>query len=179
MVSTLSTMPVVARCRPDGPPVTTEMIDAFISKPALLLLSDATSRRDADAMSVSVSQYIAADTSAMPALVSVLPQASVDQRVAIGRGLYRVVSVCAAVDQAVVQRTETALRKIGDVTVVDAYRTAEAMTLGPAAPASGGDLWAGTHPSTVQPPTDGSAIDTSMSLKLSDPFAFPEDRRSW
>ena len=173
---TFSTMSVAARCRPEGPPITTEMIEVFISKPTILLLSDATSQRDADAMAVSVSQYVAADTSALPALVGVLPQASVNQRTAIGRGLYRVVYLCAAVDQAIVQRTETAVRKIGDATVVDAYRAEEAITLGPTTLTNGGDLSAGAGPPAVGSLASGPVLDDAMSLKLSDPFVLPEIR---
>ena len=176
---TFSTMTAAARCRPEGPPITTEMIQVFISKPTVLLLSDATSQRDADAMEVSVSQYVAADTSALPALVGVLSQASVNQRTAIGRGLYRVVNVCAAVDQAIVQRTETAVRKIGDATVLDAYRTEEAATLGPTTSTNGGDLSAVAGLPAARSLANGPVLDNAMSLKLSDPFVLPEDPRSW
>lgn len=169
------TTTVAARCRPEGPPVTKDMVDTFISKPTVLLL-DATSKRDADAMATSVSQYVAADASAMPALMSVLPQASVDQRIAIGRGLFRVVDVCGAVDQAVVQRTETAVQKISDATVLTAYRTAEGATTRPTTPAPSGDPRGRPGLLATGAIIGGPALNDPMNLKLSDPFILPEIR---
>ena len=151
------------------------MIDNFISKPTILLL-DATSKRDADAMATSVSQYVAADTSAMPALISVLPQASINQRMAIGRGLFRVVDVCGAVDQAIAQRTETAVQKISDATVLTAYRTAEAATTRLTTSARAGDTRGRTGLLATGAIIGGPAMNDLTNLKLSDPFVLPETR---
>jgi hypothetical protein len=113
-----------AACKPDGP-VTPEMVADFLDKPEIVLGNDASSKRAANALSLSISQYAAADQATIRALKSILPSATLQQRVAIGQGLYTAVLFCRPIDPAIATWIETGVRLIGDEDVILAYRSAE------------------------------------------------------
>ena len=113
-----------AACKPDGP-VTPEMVADFLDKPEIVLGNDASSKRAANALSLSISQYAAADQATIRALKSILPSATLQQRVAIGQGLYTAVLFCRPIDPAIATWIERGVRLIGDEDVILAYRSAE------------------------------------------------------
>ena len=111
-----------AACKPEGPPLTPEMIDNFLDMPEIVLGNNASSKGAAYALSVSISQYAAADQATIRALKSILPSATLQQRVAIGQGLRTAVFFCRPIDPAIATRIESGVRSIGDKDVILAYR---------------------------------------------------------
>src|SRR4029077_9817429 len=117
-----------AACKPEGPPLTPEMVGNFLDKPEIVLGNDASSKRAAYALGVSISQYAAADQATIRALKSILPSATLQQRVAIGKGLNMAVFFCRPIDPAIATRIESGVRLIGDEDVILAYRIAGNMS---------------------------------------------------
>jgi hypothetical protein len=172
-----------AACKPPGPALTPEMVANFLDKPEIVLGNDASSKRAANALSASISQYAAADQATIGALKSILPSATPQQRVAIGQGLYAAVLFCRPINAAIAAYIESGVRLIGDEDVIRGYRTAENLSDPPRNIA---------QPKTAQPktllgfkpikrpanapaligkptPTDPGSLD----LKLGDPFGLP------
>jgi hypothetical protein len=114
-----------ASCKLDGLPLTPAMINDFLQKPEIILSDDADGKRGARVLSFSVSQYAAAGPAAIQAIKSILPSATLQQRRAIGEGLYRAVAFCRAIDPVTSTRIEVAVKSIGDKDVMLAYRLAE------------------------------------------------------
>ena len=168
--------PAIAACRPQGPPLTDEMLQTFLDKPSRLLVMDATSPDDAAEMAIVVSQYVAAKPMALPALVSTIPQASLEQRRAIGAGLYRTVSACLPVDQGVSARTRDAVRALGDADVRRAYLRAETDATTPASTLADAASDPTPAPSPQSLITAPLMDDPITSLKLSDAFSLPSLR---
>jgi hypothetical protein len=180
-----------AACKPEGPPLTPEMVDNFLDKPEIVLDNDASSKRAAYALSASISQYAAADQATIRALKSILPSATLQQRVAIGQGLYAAVFFCRPIDPAIATWIETGVRLIGDEDVILAYRSAENLSdppiniakpkgFKPVKPPAGAlKTFLGFKP--VKPPAGAPALigkptpenPGSLDLKLGDPFGSP------
>jgi hypothetical protein len=168
-----------AACKPEGPPLTPEMVDNFLDKPEFVLGNDASSKRAAYALSVSISQYAAANQATIGALKSILPSATLQQRVAIGQGLYTAVFFCRPIDPAIASRIESGVRLIGDEDVILAYRIAENLS-DPLSNISKPKTLSGFKP--VKPPASAPALigkptptnPGSLDLKLGDPFGLPD-----
>jgi hypothetical protein len=168
-----------AACKPDGPPLTPAMIKDFLQKPEIVLDNDASSKRAARALSVSVSQYAAANQATVQALKSVLPGTVFQQRVAIGEGLYTAVIFCRPIDPAVATRIESGVKLIGDKDVILAYRIIERLSESSTTNSEPETLtaFASAKPSTraaglIGEPTPKTA--GNLDLKLSDPFGSPD-----
>lgn len=170
---------VYAACKPKGPPLTPEMVNNFLGKPEMVLGNDAGSKRAANALSVSISQYAAADQATIQALKSILPSATLRQRVAIGQGLYTTVLFCRPIDPAIATRIESGVRLIGNKDAIRAYRIAENLSDRPTdiskpktlAGITLGKPWASAPALLGEPtPTNPGSLD----LKLSDPFGSPD-----
>jgi hypothetical protein len=167
-----------AACKPDGRRLTPEMVADFLDKPEMVLGNDASSKRAANALSVSISQYAAADQATIRALKSILPSATLQQRVAIGQGLYAAVLFCRPIDPAIATWIESGVRLIGDEDVIRAYRTAENLSDPPGNIAKPDPLLGfkpvkppATAPSLIGKPT--AENPGSLDLKLGDPFGLP------
>ena len=180
-----------AACKPEGPPLGPEMVDNFLDKPEIVLDNDASSKRAAYALSASISQYAAADQATIRALKSILPSATLQQRVAIGQGLYTAVLFCRPIDPAIATWIETGVRLIGDEDVILAYRSAENLSdppiniakpngFKPVMPPAGAlKTLLGFKP--VKPPAGAPELigkptpenPGSLDLKLGDPFGSP------
>jgi hypothetical protein len=166
-----------AACKLDGLPLTPEMVGNFLDKPEIVLGNDASTKRAASALSVSISQYAAADQATIRALKSILPNATLQQRVAIGQGLYRAVFFCRSIDPAIATRIESGVRLIGDKDVILAYRIAGNLSHPPSDISKPKTLsgFKSAKPSASAPaliPTP--ANPGSLDLKLSDPFGSPD-----
>ncbi|MGH7888548.1 MAG: hypothetical protein ACREPG_11820 [Candidatus Binatia bacterium] len=167
-----------AACKPDGPRLTQEMVANFLDKPEIILGNDASSKRAANAFSASITQYAAADQATIRALKSILPSATLQQRVAIGQGLYAAVLFCRPIDPAIATRIENGVRLIGNQDVILAYRSAENLSDPPGNIAKPNTL-SGFKP--VKPPAISPALigkptpanPGSLDLKLGDPFGLP------
>jgi hypothetical protein len=145
----------------------------------LVLGNDAGSKRAANALSVSISQYAAADQATIQALKSILPSATLRQRAAIGQGLYTTVLFCRPIDPAIATRIESGVRLIGNKDAIRAYRIAENLSDRPTdiskpktlAGITLGKPWASAPALLGEPtPTNPGSLD----LKLSDPFGSPD-----
>ena len=165
-----------AACRPEGPPLTSEMVANFVALPSSLLSADATTERNAAEFATRVSQYAAADPAALTAMLNVIAQADVAQRNAIGQGLYRAYNVCTAVDQDVATRINKAARKINDPSASRAYQLAEVMATATGSPPPANDATSSAGPPSTLNPLTGNVTSDPMSLKVSDPFVLPEIR---
>lgn len=171
-------------CMPDGPPTTPEMVKGFLEKPDFILGNEANNKRLARVLSVSISQYAAADPSAISAITSILPSATFQQRWAIGEGLFAAVEFCRARDPAVAKRIANAIVSIGDKDVVSAYRLTETLSDpsidGPdrviATETESGAAWKAGN-ALIGTPTSKDPGSLSLSLQLSDPFASPDTWR--
>jgi len=166
-----------AACKPDGP-VTPEMVADFLDKPEIVLGNDASSKRAANALSLSISQYAAADQATIRALKSILPSATLQQRVAIGQGLYTAVFFCRPIDPTIATRIESGVRLIGDKDVILAYRIAGNLS-DPSSDISKPKTLSGfksVKPSARAPALIGDPTPGSLDLKLRDPFRSPELR---
>lgn len=153
--------------------MTSDLVDEFIKTPRILLSLDASTPRNQAEFATAVSQYVAFKSAALPAVLSVVPQASIDQLQAIGLGLYRVVDECAGVDNDLASRVDATVRRIGGA-VAAAYQHADALTQVPdgSAPSIGSSsLRPATQPLLSEP----NVADPS-SPTLSDPFALPDIR---
>ena len=165
-----------AACKPEGPHLTREMIDNFLDKPEIVLGNDASSKRAAYALSVSISQYAAADQATIRALKSILPSATLQQRVAIGQGLYTAVFFCRPIDPAIATRIESGVRLIGDKDVILAYRIAGNLSDPPSDISKPKTLsgFKSVKPSASAPGPMGDPTPGSLDLKLRDPFGSPD-----
>lgn len=165
----------VAECKPDGPPLTQAMINDFLQKPEIILSDDANSKREANALRVSISQYAAASPAVIQALKSILPNATLQQRAAVGEGLYAAVIYCRASDSVIANRIESAVKSIGDKDVTHAYRLAASLSglsTDISKPQTLMGLASAKHsartPASIGVPTPTNR--RSLDLKLSDPF---------
>jgi hypothetical protein len=165
-----------AACKPEGPPLTPEMVGNFLDKPEILLGNDAGSKRAAYALSVSISQYAAADQATIRALKSILPSATLQQRVAIGEGLYTAVFFCRPIDPTIATRIESGVRLIGDKDVILAYRIAGNLSDPPSDISKPKTLsgFKSVKPSASAPALIGNPTPGSLDLKLRDPFGSPD-----
>jgi hypothetical protein len=166
-----------ASCKLDGVLLTPAMIDDFLQKPQIILSDDASTKRGAHELSVSVSRYAAAGPAAIQAIKSILPSATLQQRAAIGEGLYMVVAYCRAIDPLTAARIESAVKSLGNGDVTLAYQLAAGLSGRPSG---------SPKPKIVSKPTSAqvsghrpgligepSPADPG-SLKLSDPFGPPD-----
>jgi hypothetical protein len=170
-----------AACKPEGPPLTPEMVGNFLDKPEIVLDNDASSKRAAYALSASISQYAAADQATIRAIKSILPSATLQQRVAIGKGLYMAVFFCRPIDPAIATRIESGVRLIGDEDVILAYRIAGNMSDPPSDISKPKTLSgfksakpSASAPALIPTPVPTPANPGSLDLKLSDPFGLPD-----
>ena len=168
-----------AACKPGGPPLTPEMVDNFLDKPEIVLGDNGSSKSAADALSVSISQYAAADQATIRALKSILPSATLQQRVAIGQGLYTAVLFCRPIDPAIAARIESGVRLIGDKDVILGYRIAGNLS-DPSSDISKPKTLSGfksVKPSARAPALIGDPTPGHLDLKLRDPFGSPDTWR--
>jgi hypothetical protein len=166
-----------ASCKLYGLPLTPAMINNFLQKPEIILSDDASSERGARELSFSIGQYAAAGPAVIQAIKSILPSATLQQRAAIGGGLYTAVAFCRAIDPETATRIEIAVKSIGDNDVTLAYQRAESLS-GPATGNSKPKVLGG-FPSAkllAHPPglIGNPSPDDHGSLKLSDPFGSPD-----
>jgi hypothetical protein len=166
-----------ASCKVDGLPLTPAMINDFLQKPEIILGDDAGSKRGARKLSFSISQYAATGSAAIQAIKSILPSATLQQRAAIGEGLYKAVAFCRAIDPLTATRIEIAVNSIGDKEVTLAYRRAANLS-GPATGNSKPKSFSGLASAKPLAPPPGLIGTPSPndpgSLKLSDPFGSPD-----
>lgn len=162
-----------AACKPEALQLTPAMIDEFLRKPEILLQRYASSKRGTQDLSVSISQYAAEVPTGAQAIKSILPGATLQQREAIGKGLYRAVAFCEAVDPAIAIRIKNVVKSIGDNVVTHAYLFAESLSDPPIDNSPPQSL---TKRTSAQPPVrergligEPSLTDPG-SLKLADPF---------
>jgi len=165
-----------AACKPPGPALTPEMVANFLDKPEIVLGNDASSKRAANALSASISQYAAADQATIGALKSILPSATPQQRVAIGQGLYKAAFVCRPIDPAIATRIESGVRSIGDKDVILAYRIVGNLSDPPSDISKPKTLsgFKSVKPSASAPGPMGDPTPGSLDLKLRDPFGSPD-----
>jgi hypothetical protein len=168
-----------AACKPDGPPVTSAMVSNFLDMPDLVLGNDAITNRAAYALSVSISQYAAADQRSVQALKLLMPKATFQQRVAIGRGLYAAMSFCRPIDPAISTRIDGDVRLIWNRDVILAYQIAEELSDSSSIKSKPKTLAglalakpSGSVPSLLGEPTPTSS--GRIDLKLGDPFGSPD-----
>jgi hypothetical protein len=166
-----------AACKLDGPMLTPAMINDFLQKPEIILSDDASSKHGARELSVAISQYAAAGPAVIQAIKSILPSATLEQRAAIGEGLYAAVTFCRAIDPVIATRIESAIKSISDEDVMLAYRLAARLS----APSTGNSQpkivsgFASPKTSARAPGLIGEPSPTNPgSLKLSDPFGSPD-----
>jgi hypothetical protein len=168
--------PVDSSGKLDGLPLTPAMINDFLQKPEIILSDDADGKRGARVLSFSVSQYAAAGPAAIQAIKSILPSATLQQRRAIGEGLYRAVAFCRAIDPVTSTRIGVAVKSIGDKDVMLAYRLAENLS-SPDTGNSNPNIFSGfasAKPLTHPPGLIGKPSPNDPgSLKLRDPFGPP------
>lgn len=153
--------------------MTSDSVDEFIENPRTLLSLDASTPHNQSEFATAVSQYVAFKSAALPAVLSIVSQASVNQMQAIGLGLYRVVDECAGVDGDLTSRVDAAVRRLGGA-VAAAYQHADALTQVPAgsAPSVGSSTLRPAMRSLLSEPN----IADPSSPTLSDPFALPDIR---
>ena len=103
-----------AACSPQGLLLTSTTIVSY----------DASSSRGARELSVAVTRYAAGGPAVIQAIKSILPSATLQQRMAIGEGLSAAVALCRAIDPTFATQIESAIISIGDNDVVKAARHA-------------------------------------------------------
>jgi len=166
-----------AACNPHGPPLTSATIDNFLRNPEIILSYDASSKLEARELSFSVTQFVAAGPDVIQTIKSILPSATLQQRTAIGEGLFGAVTFCRAVDPTFATRIESAVKSISDRDVIYAYQHAANLSL----PSTyNSRIKSSTGFVSTTPPAHARALigepspTDPGSLKLSDPFGSPD-----
>lgn len=113
-----------AACSPQGLLLTSTTINNFLRHPEIIVSYDASSSRGARELSVAVTRYAAGGPAVIQAIKSILPSATLQQRMAIGEGLSAAVALCRAIDPTFATQIESAIISIGDNDVVKAARHA-------------------------------------------------------
>jgi hypothetical protein len=164
-------------CNPRGLPLTPAMINDFLQKPEIILSDDARGRRALHDLSVSISQYAAAGPAAIQAIKSVLPNATIQQRLAIGEGLYRAIGYCRAIDPVTAARIESAVKSISDEDVTLAYRLGVSSSNKSPQPKLLNGFASTRRPIRLPGLIAEPSPDNPGSLKLSEPFGSPDTWR--
>jgi hypothetical protein len=118
-------------CNARGHPLTPAMINDFLEKPEIILSDDTGGKREVHELSVSISRYAVAGPAVIQAIKSILSNATIEQRVAIGEGLYSAFAYCRAIDPVIAARIDSAVKSINDKDVTLAYRLAVSLPIGP------------------------------------------------
>jgi hypothetical protein len=111
-----------AACKLNAHPLTPAMKNDLLQKPEIILNEDTSGMRGNRELSVSISQFAAADPAVTQAIIkSIVMTATPQQRMAIGKGLYIAVTFCRGIDAAISSRIESVVKSIGDKDVTLAY----------------------------------------------------------
>ena len=157
-----------------GPEVSVDDLLAFIRKPGGLLDNRALTSKDMYHFTDQVSRYIAADNTRIAAvagaLKSIIVRATPQQKVAIGRGLFRAYAMCRKTSPVVSAGAMAALTAIGNKDVSTAFAIAQVSLEGaPPSPVLG--VSSGVAPDLSGGSLGGDAPDPFLAPAIQDPFS--------
>jgi hypothetical protein len=164
-----------AACSPQGLLLTSTTMNNFLRHPEIIVSYDASSSRGARELSVAVTRYAAGGPAVIQAIKSILPSATLQQRMAIGEGLSAAVALCRAIDPTFATQIESAIISIGDNDVVKAARHAANCQFVNLHCTNKKFELVSTAPSAHARGLIGQASPSNPGrLKLSDPFGSPD-----
>jgi hypothetical protein len=115
-----------AACNPSSSWLSPVALSDYAEQPETILNNSASTSREAQRLSALISEYAATGPAAIETIRSVLPDATPQQRTAIGNGLFAAVAFCRVIDSTSSARIERSIKSLNDKEVMLAYERAEA-----------------------------------------------------
>ncbi len=117
-----------AACKPSSHWLSPVALSDYAERPETILNNSASTSREAERLSALISEYAATGTAAIETIGSVLPDATTQQRTAIGKGLFAAVAFCRVADPMSSARIERSIKSLNDKEVMLAYKRAAAFS---------------------------------------------------